>query len=227
MAPWTRTTAERYGVVKWNFRGKGEQQLSLEVGETVHIQEECEGWYRGYLAKNKTQNGVFPASFIHVKEVVIEKRGDEEVVISAEMPLVKEVTTTLREWFTIWKQLYVTNKDARVKQVQRLMWDLMEWRSQLLSGTLPTDEFKELKQKVTSKIDYGNKILELDLVCVMKTATFWNQKMPVSLVCSGLTKMPQLKSMNASKRNSQTFKQSTVAFRLESSLLQHTVFMCL
>uniref|UniRef100_A0A8C7PTL2 Dedicator of cytokinesis protein 2 n=2 Tax=Oncorhynchus mykiss TaxID=8022 RepID=A0A8C7PTL2_ONCMY len=44
------------------------------------------------------------------------------------------------------------------------MWDLMEWRSQLLSGTLPSDEFKELKQKVTSKIDYGNKILELDLV---------------------------------------------------------------
>ena len=37
------------------------------------------------------------------------------------------------------------------------MWELMEWRSQLLSGTLPNDEFKELKQKVTSKIDYGNK----------------------------------------------------------------------
>lgn len=49
------------------------------------------------------------------------------------------------------------NKEARVKQVQRLMWELMEWRSQLLSGTLPSDEFKELKQKVTSKIDYGNK----------------------------------------------------------------------
>ncbi len=49
------------------------------------------------------------------------------------------------------------NKQVRVKQVQRLMWELMEWRSQLLSGTLPSDEFKELKQKVTSKIDYGNK----------------------------------------------------------------------
>lgn len=49
------------------------------------------------------------------------------------------------------------NKTERVKQVQRLMWELMEWRSQLLSGTLPSDEFKELKQKVTSKIDYGNK----------------------------------------------------------------------
>ncbi|XP_010747412.3 dedicator of cytokinesis 2 [Larimichthys crocea] len=164
MAPWTRTISERYGVVKWNFAGKGEKQLPLEIGDMVYIQEACDGWYRGYLARNRSQQGVFPASFVHLKEVIIEKRGDEEVVISAEMPLVKEVTTTLREWGSIWKQLFVANKPGRVKQVQRLMCELMEWRSQLLSGTLPSDEFKELKQKVTSKIDYGNKILELDQV---------------------------------------------------------------
>uniref|UniRef100_A0A8C2GE58 Dedicator of cytokinesis 2 n=1 Tax=Cyprinus carpio TaxID=7962 RepID=A0A8C2GE58_CYPCA len=87
-----------------------------------------------------------------------------EIITSAEMPLVKEVTTTLREWGSIWKQLYVSSKKERFSQVQRLMWDLMEWRSQLLSGTLPSDEFKELNKKVTSKIDYGNKILELDVV---------------------------------------------------------------
>lgn len=87
--------------------------------------------------------GMFPVSFVQVKEVIIEKRGyvkkkknnstknkasltvcksfflicsvfhylcsdrDEEVVLSAEMPLVKEVTTTLREWGSIWKQLFV------------------------------------------------------------------------------------------------------------------------
>nr|XP_015204817.1 PREDICTED: dedicator of cytokinesis protein 2-like [Lepisosteus oculatus] len=110
------------------------------------------------------QDGVFPASYIHLKEVIIEKRGGQEVVTSAEMPLVQEVTTTLREWGSIWKQLYVANKKEKVEQVRRLLWELVEWRSQLLSGTLPKDEFKELKQKVTSKIDYGNKILDLDLV---------------------------------------------------------------
>uniref|UniRef100_A0A3P8T0T1 SH3 domain-containing protein n=1 Tax=Amphiprion percula TaxID=161767 RepID=A0A3P8T0T1_AMPPE len=148
MAPWTRTTTERYGVVKWNFVGQGEKQLSLEVGDTVHIQEVCDGWYRGYLARNKSQQ---------FSSMCVCDSRDEEVVMSTEMPLVKEVTTTLREWGSIWKQLFVANKEGRVKQVQRLMWELMEWRSQLLSGTLPSDEFKELKQKVTSKIDYGNK----------------------------------------------------------------------
>ncbi|XP_059377995.1 dedicator of cytokinesis protein 2-like isoform X1 [Carassius carassius] len=169
MAPWTKTSSQRYGVVKWNFVAKAEKQLSLAIGDTVHIQESCEGWFKGYMIKDKEKKGAFPASFIVLKEVIVEKRGDEEIIMSGEMPLVKEVTTTLREWGSIWKQLYVvrrldSSKKERFSQVQRLMWDLMEWRSQLLSGTLPSDEFKELKQKITSKIDYGNKILELDVV---------------------------------------------------------------
>uniref|UniRef100_A0A667G9B7 Dedicator of cytokinesis 2 n=1 Tax=Lynx canadensis TaxID=61383 RepID=A0A667G9B7_LYNCA len=107
-----------------------------------------------------SQQGIFPKSFIHIKEVTVEKRRNIENIIPAEIPLAQEVTTTLWEWGSIWKQLYVD----RFLQVQAMMYDLMEWRSQLLSGTLPKDELKELKQKVTSKIDYGNKILELDLI---------------------------------------------------------------
>ncbi|XP_023604622.1 dedicator of cytokinesis protein 2-like isoform X2 [Myotis lucifugus] len=101
--------------------------------------------------------GIFPKSFIHIKEVTIEKRRNIENIIPAEIPLAQEVTTTLWEWGSIWKQLYVASKKERFLQVQAMMYDLMEWRSQLLSGTLPKDELKELKQKVTSKIDYGNK----------------------------------------------------------------------
>uniref|UniRef100_A0A8B9FXU8 Dedicator of cytokinesis 2 n=1 Tax=Amazona collaria TaxID=241587 RepID=A0A8B9FXU8_9PSIT len=107
------------------------------------------------------QQGIFPKSFIHIKEAFMCLK--HENTIPAEIPLVQEVTTTLWEWGSIWKQLYVTNKKEQFQQVQSMMYDLMEWRSQLLSGTLPKDELKELKQKVTSKIDYGNKILELDL----------------------------------------------------------------
>uniref|UniRef100_A0A673W6X8 Dedicator of cytokinesis 2 n=1 Tax=Salmo trutta TaxID=8032 RepID=A0A673W6X8_SALTR len=138
-------------LVTWNFIGLGEKQLSLEIGDTVHIQETCDGKGADWECTGYTRINVW----IHSWTINPTQKS--------EMPLVKEVTTTLREWGSIWKQLYA-NKKNRVVQVQGLMWDLMEWRSQLLSGTLPSDEFKELKQKVTSKIDYGNKILELDLV---------------------------------------------------------------
>ncbi|NWV41138.1 DOCK5 protein, partial [Grantiella picta] len=50
------------------------------------------------------------------------------------------------------------------RHVQQLTYSLIEWRSQILSGTLPKDELAELKKKVTAKIDYGNRILGLDLV---------------------------------------------------------------
>uniref|UniRef100_G3UT37 Dedicator of cytokinesis 2 n=1 Tax=Meleagris gallopavo TaxID=9103 RepID=G3UT37_MELGA len=146
----------------YNFKGSGIQQLPLQIGDVVHILESCEDciviFFPLYL------QGIFPKSFICIKEVTVEKKRHTENVIPAEIPLVQEVTTTLWEWGSIWKQLYVTNKKERFQQVQSMMYDLMEWRSQLLSGTLPKDELKELKQKVTSKIDYGNKILELDLI---------------------------------------------------------------
>lgn len=43
------------------------------------------------------------------------------------------------------------------RSVRHMIYDLIEWRSQILSGTLPQDELKELKKKVTAKIDYGNR----------------------------------------------------------------------
>ncbi|GCC41486.1 hypothetical protein chiPu_0025103 [Chiloscyllium punctatum] len=48
--------------------------------------------------------------------------------------------------------------------VRDMTYSLIEGRSQILSGTLPKDELTELKSKVIAKIDYGNRILGLDLV---------------------------------------------------------------
>ncbi|XP_063303573.1 dedicator of cytokinesis protein 2 [Pelobates fuscus] len=164
MAPWQKTGKERYGVAICNFKSNTSPHISLQIGDVVHISESCEEWYKGYLVKQRSNEGIFPKAFIHIKEVTIQKKRHTENIVPAEIPLVQELTTTLREWGNIWKQLYTTSKTQKFQQVQSMMYDLMEWRSQLLSGTLPKDELKELKQKVTSRIDYGNKILELDLI---------------------------------------------------------------
>ncbi|NXE57469.1 DOCK2 protein, partial [Casuarius casuarius] len=148
----------------WNFPRTNEHHLPLQVGETVHILQASEGWYRGYSLRNRAARGIFPASLIHLKGAVVQRRGTEESLVPAEMPMVQEITTTLREWATIWKQLYVTGQTKPYRQVKHMMYELMERRSQLLSGTLPKDELLQLKKEVTSKIDYGNKILALDLV---------------------------------------------------------------
>uniref|UniRef100_A0A665WMS0 Dedicator of cytokinesis 1 n=1 Tax=Echeneis naucrates TaxID=173247 RepID=A0A665WMS0_ECHNA len=130
----------------YNYDARGEEELSLQIGDTVHILETYEG-------ENRLTD-----------EATVEGSGQKETVIPTELPLVQEVTTTLREWATIWRDLYVGDKREMFNSVRDMIYDLIEWRSQILSGTLPQDELTELKQRVTSKIDYGNKYLDLDLV---------------------------------------------------------------
>uniref|UniRef100_A0A3B4EZ79 Dedicator of cytokinesis 1 n=1 Tax=Pundamilia nyererei TaxID=303518 RepID=A0A3B4EZ79_9CICH len=159
--PWRPVVRQEYNnhplFTIYNYDARGEEELSLQIGDTVHILETYEG-------ENRLTDGIFPACYIHLKEATVEGSGQKETVIPTELPLVQEVTTTLREWATIWRDLYVGDKREMFNCVRDMIYDLIEWRSQILSGTLPQDELSELKQKVTSKIDYGNKYLDLDLV---------------------------------------------------------------
>ncbi|XP_034292338.1 dedicator of cytokinesis protein 1 isoform X3 [Pantherophis guttatus] len=165
MTRWIPTKREeKYGVAFYNYDARGPDELSLQIGDTMHILETHEGWYRGYTLRKKSKKGIFPSSYIQLKEAIVEGKGQHETVIPSELPLIQEVTSTLREWSTIWRQLYIQDNREMFHNVRHMIYDLIEWRSQILSGTLPQDELKELKKKVTAKIDYGNRILDLDLV---------------------------------------------------------------
>uniref|UniRef100_A0A8C1AIZ7 Dedicator of cytokinesis 5 n=1 Tax=Cyprinus carpio carpio TaxID=630221 RepID=A0A8C1AIZ7_CYPCA len=147
----------------YNYDARGEPELSLQVGDTVHILETFEGWYRGYTLRQKSQKGIFPANYIHLKEAKVEGTGKQETVVPNDLPLVQELGTTLREWTQIWHKLY-SNKTTLFRSVQQMAYSLIEYHSQIVSGTLPNDDLVELRKKVTAKIDYGNRILGLDLV---------------------------------------------------------------
>nr|CAD7428800.1 unnamed protein product [Timema monikensis] len=85
-------------------------------------------------------------------------------VVSIKQPcVVQEITSVLWEWGRIWKHLYVTHSE-HFETIQHRIYELIRYRSKILSGTLPVDELKEIKRLVTSKIDMGNKLLDLDMV---------------------------------------------------------------
>jgi len=86
------------------------------------------------------------------------------VVIPKEDPIVQEVSDVVREWSIIWKRLYVEGKRRQFQELTQLMRDLLDRRRQILSRTIPRDELKELKQLVGRRIDYGNRLLNMDLV---------------------------------------------------------------
>ncbi|OCT83253.1 hypothetical protein XELAEV_18025790mg [Xenopus laevis] len=147
-----------------SFRGSVPQGLNLELGETVHIQEKCEGWYRGASFKNQNIKGIFPTNIIHLKKATVSNRGQYETVVPAEDPLVTEVTLTLQEWASLWKQLYVKHKVDLFYKLRHVMNEIIDLRRQLLSGHLTQDQLREVKRHLTVRLDWGNEHLGLDLV---------------------------------------------------------------
>lgn len=81
-----------------NWHGNVAHGLELDVGDSVEIVEECVQWYRGTSSRKPRLVGIFPKSFIYIKD------------LSKTDSVVAECTQVLREWSEIWKRLYVVSK---------------------------------------------------------------------------------------------------------------------
>lgn len=80
-----------------NWHGNVRYGLELDVGDSVEVLEENGPWYRGTCPRKPRIVGIFPKSYIHIKD-------------SAKVdPVVAECTQVLREWSEIWKKLFVVN----------------------------------------------------------------------------------------------------------------------
>lgn len=162
---WRATKNAKYGVVAYSYEPKSTYPyLSLRFGDVVHILEENAGWYRGFSLHDKHAKGIFPASHISIKECNVINPGPDEQVVPKEDALVHEIADVLREWNIVWKRLYAEGKRSQFQELTLLMRDLLDRRRQIMSKALPRDELRDLKHLVGSKIDYGNRMLSLDLV---------------------------------------------------------------
>jgi dedicator of cytokinesis protein 3 len=77
--------------------------LALDVGDFVEIFEENGAWWRGICTRKPRKIGIFPKSYIHLKDA------------SKEDPVVAECTQVLREWSEIWKKLFVVSEAGESK----------------------------------------------------------------------------------------------------------------
>ncbi|XP_050389742.1 dedicator of cytokinesis protein 1 [Patella vulgata] len=164
MTVWRKTDAKtKLCVAIYNYNGAGDHKLQLDVGDAVQIIEECEEWYRGFAIKNKRLHGIFPKSYVCVKECVSEMHGGMEIITPKEPLVAQEISSVLKEWNDIWKMLYVI-RGKDFDRVKDMLTDLFAWRQKALSRKLTIDELGALQQQVTMKIDYGNALLNRDLV---------------------------------------------------------------
>uniref|UniRef100_A0A7M4ESN9 Dedicator of cytokinesis 4 n=1 Tax=Crocodylus porosus TaxID=8502 RepID=A0A7M4ESN9_CROPO len=161
---WIPTEHEKFGVVIASFRGTVPHGLLLEIGDTVQILEKCDGWYRGFALKNPNIKGIFPSNYIHLKNACVKNKGQFEMVIPTEDSVITEMTCTLRDWGTMWKQLYVRNEGDLFHRLWHIMNEILDLRRQVLVGHLTHDRMKDVKRHITARLDWGNEQLGLDLV---------------------------------------------------------------
>ncbi|KAF0291701.1 Dedicator of cytokinesis protein 1 [Amphibalanus amphitrite] len=154
---WKRREGDRLAVAVYGWPGCVRHGLPLTVGDTVHILEESGGWYRGYTARNRHQRGIFPASYVRVKRSRLDGDGPQSRPLPAEDEVATEVTQVLREWSHRWKQLYLERDTQEVSSLWKVMHELLDWRRQLITGTLTQDQTRELRLRATAKVDWGNR----------------------------------------------------------------------
>uniref|UniRef100_A0A452TKZ4 Dedicator of cytokinesis protein 4 n=1 Tax=Ursus maritimus TaxID=29073 RepID=A0A452TKZ4_URSMA len=143
------------------FRGTVPYGLSLEIGDTVQILEKCDG---NTITSCFLPQGIFPSSYVHLKNACVKNKGQFEMVIPTEDSVITEMTSTLRDWGTMWKQLYVRNEGDLFHRLWHIMNEILDLRRQVLVGHLTHDRMKDVKRHITARLDWGNEQLGLDLV---------------------------------------------------------------
>lgn len=158
---WSPSQA-KIGVVIYNFDAGQAPELSLEVGDVVHISEEClgHGWYRGYRVHQKEKLGIFPCSFVHLKAAT----AGDETGSGAEEPVCEEVTDVLRVWGDMLKEAFSNLQEGVVQKLSSSMTLLVKWRRDILHSSMRSDQQLRLKMKITSMIDKVNSQLGMDMV---------------------------------------------------------------
>ncbi|KTG03504.1 hypothetical protein cypCar_00043691 [Cyprinus carpio] len=114
------------------------------------------GWYRGFITKNPNVKGIFPSSYIHLKNAHVKNKGQFETVIPTEDSVITEITMTLRDWGSMWKQLYMRNEGDLFHRLWHVMNEILELRQQVLVGHLTHDRLSDIKQHITARLDWGN-----------------------------------------------------------------------
>lgn len=131
------------------FKEDSEYKLKLTVGDAVHLLCECEEWYFGSTIENRHVCGIFPKSYVHVRECVVDDTGPVPVFILKQPPIVQEITTVLREWGTHWKNLYVVSKSIKCMIFRQIVSKYIEKFAFAFPKLIST--FKKIRTTFTTK----------------------------------------------------------------------------
>ena len=114
--------------------------LALEFGQHVQLVEECSDWYRGRFLTRGASLGIFPKNHVALKQCKVSgPAGQFETVQFEEDQLAREIADVIREWGRLLLIQFEDpeQSDLRFKALKDKLMKLIEYRREILAGTLP------------------------------------------------------------------------------------------
>ena len=152
---------QKVGICIYNYLVPEDCHVPAYIGDKLHIFEECEDWYFVSLARNTGLRGIIPKRYVIIKTEAV------ELVEAGSGAVVQESTAMLREWGRMLRDIFVRRDNKLFQSVQQFSDIISEQigiRASLICGKLPGEEVRDLRSKLTKKMDYLNHHLQLDLV---------------------------------------------------------------
>lgn len=75
--PWTaRVVSSKPSTALYDFEPgpEDEYQVALSVDDRIEVEEESGGWYKGIVLVEPRRTGLFPASYVQVRVLVVQSR---------------------------------------------------------------------------------------------------------------------------------------------------------
>jgi len=151
---WGILAEKTIAVVICRFDGSTVQHgLVLDLGDLVEITQQCQDWYLGSNLSSTGSKGIFPKSYVAKTRSL----PDPDRWSLYDDPVVEEATNVIREWVVIWRQYYLKRQAESYSALRTAISELIDWRRQLMTGTFTHDHLRDMRLRITTHIDRGNR----------------------------------------------------------------------
>ena len=158
----------KIGLSRGHFEPTGElgqAGLELCLGDNVVITEQRGDWSRGYKVDQPGKVGIFPSCYVHLKQLPKYRLMEESLMVAEEW-----VAEYFRRFAALAKKHVPARKNSSLTDIEEMLSHMLDLRMQLVSG-LTSDKFNRAERQLAEAIDFGNKMLDRDLV-VRNTGKF-------------------------------------------------------
>eukprot|EP00026_Physarum_polycephalum_P000320 Phypoly_transcript_00320.p1 GENE.Phypoly_transcript_00320~~Phypoly_transcript_00320.p1 ORF type:complete len:1049 (+),score=204.31 Phypoly_transcript_00320:149-3295(+) len=151
---------KKFAVVLYFYTAGSKHELSLNIGDQLQVEEETDGWFKGFLVKSATSSpnkkGIFPKSYVKLLDSLAGCHLDTDVVLS-------QIHQALSEWGNMLRTCFTEGKMTQFHSIKERVSLLLEVRRQIINPNTTHEVREALKGKALDKVEEVRTLMGQDI----------------------------------------------------------------